>query len=68
MIIIAFFILLVFLYSLVSRRLETTVVTAPIIFTAAGILLVLASPVFAEIDLEREHLLKLAELGLDDLG
>ena len=40
MILIVVFILLLFLYSLLSRRLERTVVTAPIIFTAAGILLV----------------------------
>ena len=64
MIIIAIFALLVFLYSLVSRRLEQTVVTPPIVFTAAGILLALASPGLTEIGLEREHLLKLAELGL----
>jgi NhaP-type Na+/H+ or K+/H+ antiporter len=64
MIIIVAFIILVFLYSLVSRRLEQTVITPPIIFTAAGILLALASGGLAEIDLEREHLLKIAELGL----
>ena len=38
MILIVVFIVLLLLYSLVSRRLEQTVVTAPIIFTAAGIL------------------------------
>jgi hypothetical protein len=35
--IIAVFILLVLLYSLVSRRLERTVITAPILFTIAGV-------------------------------
>jgi NhaP-type Na+/H+ or K+/H+ antiporter len=64
MIIIAIFALLVFLYSLVSRRLEQTIVTPPIVFTAAGMLLALATPGLTEIGLEREHLLKLAELGL----
>jgi len=63
-ILISVFILLVFLYSLVSRRLEQTVVTAPIVFTAAGILLVLAGPGLAGLDLEREHIRKIAELGL----
>ena len=38
--------------------------TAPIIFTFAGMLLVLAMPQLHEMDVERESLLKLAELGL----
>ena len=36
MILIAVFVSLVFLYSLVSQRLERTVLTAPIVFTATG--------------------------------
>jgi sodium/hydrogen antiporter len=64
MIIIVVFILLLFLYSLFSRRLEETVITAPIIFTAAGILLVVAHPGIDMPGLEREGLLKLAEVGL----
>ena len=39
MIPLAIFVLLLFLYSLVSRRLEQTVVTAPIVFTVAGMLM-----------------------------
>src|SRR5271167_271678 len=39
MIPLAIFVLLLFLYSVVSRRLEQTVVTAPILFTVAGMLL-----------------------------
>jgi NhaP-type Na+/H+ or K+/H+ antiporter len=62
--IIVVFVALVFLYSLVSRRLEHTVVTAPIVFTFAGILLTLALPGLHELDMERESLLKLAEMGL----
>jgi NhaP-type Na+/H+ or K+/H+ antiporter len=62
--IIAVFVTLVFLYSLVSRRLEQTVITAPIVFTSAGILLILAMPGLHEIDMQREGLLKLAEIGL----
>lgn len=61
---IAVFIALVFLYSLVSRLLERTVVTAPIVFASAGALLVVAVPVFRDLSLEREHLLMLAELAL----
>lgn len=64
MILLIIFILLVFLYSLVSRRLDQTVITAPIIFTGAGTLLVMAMPGIDVLGLEREHLLKLAELGL----
>ena len=64
MIIIVVFVVLVFLYSLVSRRLEQTVVTAPIVFTSAGILLILAMPSSQVLDVQRASLLKLAELGL----
>jgi sodium/hydrogen antiporter len=42
MVTIAAFVVLVFLYSLVSKRLEHTVITAPIVFTAIGRLV--ASP------------------------
>jgi hypothetical protein len=38
------FVIVVFLYSLVSRRLERTIVTAPIIFTAAGFFIFLLPP------------------------
>jgi len=64
MIIIVVFVVLVFLYSLVSRRLEHTVITAPIVFTSAGILLILAMPSSQVLDVQRASLLKLAELGL----
>ena len=39
MIPLAFFVSLLFLYSLLSRRLERTIVTAPIVFTVAGMLM-----------------------------
>jgi sodium/hydrogen antiporter len=38
---VAIFLALVFLYSLISGRLERTVVTAPMLFTAAGMLTLL---------------------------
>ena len=53
-----------FFYSLVSRRLEHTVVTAPIVFTSGGILLILAMPGFQEFGIQQAIILKLAELGL----
>jgi NhaP-type Na+/H+ or K+/H+ antiporter len=61
---IAAFVVLVFLYSLVSRRLEHTVITAPIVFTAAGMLLVLAIPGLRDLTMKRETFLELAEIGL----
>ncbi len=64
MTIIAAFVLLVFLYSLVSRRLERTILTAPIVFSAAGILLVLVLPVLGELEADRKAFLLLAEVGL----
>lgn len=64
MTIIAVFVSLVFIYSLVSRRLEHTVFTAPIVFAAGGILLVLVLPVLSELDADRKALLLLAEVAL----
>lgn len=64
MILIAVFVAVVFLYSLVSRRMEQTVITAPIVFTSSGILLILAMPGLRELNMERESLLTLAEIGL----
>ncbi len=58
------FIVLVLLYSLVSRRLERTVITAPILFTAAGLLICLLPPQLSALELERTEMLHIAELGL----
>jgi NhaP-type Na+/H+ or K+/H+ antiporter len=58
------FVLLLFLYSLISERLKRTVITPPILFTVGGMALILAVPSLHEVDVERESLLKLAELGL----
>ncbi len=58
------FVMLLFLYSLVSERLKRTIITPPILFTVGGMALILAVPTLREIDVERESLLKLAEIGL----
>ena len=58
------FVSLVFLYSLVSRRLEQTVVTAPIVFTCAGILVFLLRSASTELELDRKAFLLIAEIGL----
>jgi len=60
----AVFVVLVFLYSLVSRRLERTVVTAPILFTVAGLLISLLPTSLIEMDLDRKAFLLIAEFGL----
>jgi NhaP-type Na+/H+ or K+/H+ antiporter len=64
MIIIAAFISMVFLYSLVSARLERTVLTAPILFTALGIVMSFSQEALRELVLDRQELLLVAELGL----
>jgi sodium/hydrogen antiporter len=58
------FVMLLFLYSLISERLKRTIITPPILFTVGGMALILAVPSLHEIDVERESLLKLAEIGL----
>ena len=64
MVIIAVFVVLVFFYSLVSRRLEHTVITAPIVFTSTGMLLILAISGLHELSMTRESFRELAEIGL----
>jgi len=58
------FIALIFLYSLVSARLERTVVTAPIVFTAAGMLILLFVPELRGRKVDLELFLTIAEVGL----
>jgi NhaP-type Na+/H+ or K+/H+ antiporter len=60
----AIFIGVVFLYSLVSGRLEKTVLTAPILFTSVGISVVLLVPVLRERQISLGALLQIAEIGL----
>ncbi|MGB9304025.1 MAG: sodium:proton antiporter, partial [Mycobacterium sp.] len=64
MVLMAVFVVLVFLYSLVSQRLQRTVITAPMLFTAAGAATVLLPGVARELVLDRKILLLIAELGL----
>ena len=58
------FLTLIFLYSLVSSRIERTAVTAPIIFTTAGIIALLLQPIIQDGDGGQHYLLSVAELGL----
>ena len=58
------FIVLAFLYSLVSGRLDRTVVTAPIVFTAAGMVVLLGFPELRDRLVDREVFLRAASIGL----
>jgi NhaP-type Na+/H+ or K+/H+ antiporter len=58
------FVSLFFLYSLVSRRLEQTIVTAPIMFTTAGMLMLPALPAILRFGVNTSVLSWLAETGL----
>ena len=64
MIQLAIFVLLLFGYSLVSRRLEKTVLTAPIVFTIAGVFMFPALPAILEAGFNANVFLRLAEVGL----
>src|ERR1043166_2283099 len=58
------FIGLIFFHSLVSGRVERTVVTAPIIFTAAGLLASLIVPASSAREIGLAAFLRIAEVGL----
>src|SRR5271165_1776150 len=60
----AIFVLLLFGYALVSRRLERTVLTAPIVFTIAGMLMYPILPKLLEAGFNANVFLRLAEVGL----
>ena len=64
MTLITLFILLIFVHSLVSGRLERTILTAPILFTAAGMLSLLLMPELRDRKGDIEIFLQLAEVGL----
>jgi NhaP-type Na+/H+ or K+/H+ antiporter len=60
----AFFVLLLFLYSLVSGRLERTIITAPMVFTVAGMLMFPALYDILQPAIRSGLFLRLAEVGL----
>jgi NhaP-type Na+/H+ or K+/H+ antiporter len=64
MTLLAIFVTLVFCYSLISGKLDGTVITAPILFTAAGMATFIALPQAGLGRGERETFLVIAELGL----
>jgi sodium/hydrogen antiporter len=58
------FVSLLFFYSLISQRLERTIITAPIVFTVAGMLMSPALPEILKAGFNAEVLFRLAEIGL----
>jgi len=58
------FIALILLHSLVSRRLDRTILTAPIVFAGAGALVLLILPSLREQQGNIEVFMKVAEIGL----
>jgi MFS family permease len=64
MIALAVFVSLSFFYSLSSQRLERTIVTAPIAFTVAGMLISPALPGILKAGVNAEVLFRLSEIGL----
>jgi Kef-type K+ transport system membrane component KefB len=64
MTLLATFVVLVFAFSLLSRRLELTVVTGPIVFTTAGLVVASLAPGEATSVSNSKLFLHLAEVGL----
>ena len=64
MTLIVIFVALILLYSMVSRRLDRTILTAPIVFTGAGILVLLVLPSLREQQGNIEVFMTVAEVGL----
>jgi len=58
------FVSLLFFYSLISQRLDRTIVTAPIVFTATGMLLFPVLPEILKAGVNAEVLFRLSEIGL----
>ncbi len=64
MIISAVFLILIFIIGLISRRLERTIITAPMIFTIAGMVLFFAAPLTVERETHTETILLISEIAL----
>ena len=60
----AIFVVLIFVHSLISAKLERTIITSPIVFTAAGMLVFLVRPALPGGEHVEEMFLRAAEIGL----
>ena len=64
MIALGVYIAVLFFYSLVSRRSLKTIITAPILFTGAGILLFFTFPEQTDVDLKDKTFLVLGQASM----
>jgi NhaP-type Na+/H+ or K+/H+ antiporter len=64
MLLIGIFIVMLFAYGLVSRRLERTVITGPMVFTTAGILVASSLPGLTGVELELKPVVVFSEATL----
>ncbi len=64
MTLIALFLALIFFYSLISGRLERSILTAPIMFTAAGMVVLPLAPKLGDLQSSITVFLRVAEIGL----
>ena len=64
MILLGFFLILIFLYSLVSERALKTIITAPIVFTTAGLILAFSLPELSKVQVENKTILVIGEIAL----
>jgi NhaP-type Na+/H+ or K+/H+ antiporter len=64
MILLGVFLILVFLYSLVSERALKTIITAPIVFTTAGLILAFSLPELSKVQVENKTILVIGEIAL----
>ena len=64
MTLISFFLATVLIFSLISRRVEQSIITAPMVFTIAGVLTMFVVADLGEFQTERNLFLSLAEIGL----
>lgn len=61
---IAIFIILIFIFTLISKRIEKTILTAPILFTLAGMGVFIILPRLAVLEIHNNIVLLIAELTL----
>jgi NhaP-type Na+/H+ or K+/H+ antiporter len=64
MILLGVFLTLIFLYSLVSERALKTIITAPIVFTTAGLIMAFSLPELSDVEVENKTILVIGEITL----
>ena len=64
MILLGVFLILIFLYSLVSERALKTIVTAPIVFTTAGLIMAFSLPELSQVEVKNKTILVIGDIAL----